>query len=226
MNTTMATTKMNIDHYRLMAGLLDFPEQKLKEDVNAVQAFLDSRYPDVGDSFRPFCEVVKNILVDDMQELYTRTFEVQAITTLDLGYLLFGDDYKRAELLVNLNREHNTIGNNCGHELADHLPNVIRLIAMLEDEELRLELLKKLIIPGLKKMISEFDPEKLRIKNEVYVKHHKTLIEVAEHIGTIYQKPLMALLAMIEQDFALTEEEKEKTSDFLTSLSTELKIGD
>lgn len=222
----MSAMKMNIDHYRLMAGLLDFPEQKLKENANQVQTFLDSRYPDVSDNFRPFCELVNNISVDDIQELYTRTFEVQAVTTLDLGYLLFGDDYKRAELLVNLNREHNTIGNNCGHELADHLPNVIRLIAMIEDDELRMELLRKLIIPGLKKMISEFDPEKLRIKNEVYVKHHKTLIEVAEHIGTIYQKPLVTLLAMIEQDFALTEDEKEKTSDFLTSLSTELKIED
>lgn len=222
----MSTTKMNIDQYRLLAGLLDFPEQRLKEDVNEVQFFLDSRYPDAGDNFRPFCELVKNISVDDIQELYTRTFEVQAITTLDLGYLLFGDDYKRAELLVNLNREHNTIGNNCGHELADHLPNVIRLIALLEDDELRLELLKKLIIPGLKKMIGEFDPESLNKKNEVYVKHHKTLIELAEHIGTIYQRPLMTLLSMIEHDFGLTDIEKEKTSDFLTSLSTELKIED
>ena len=222
----MTTTKINNDHYRLMAGLLDFPEQGFIENVGEAQSFLDSRYGDVGDVFRPFCELVKSISLDDIQELYTRSFEVQAITTLDLGYLLFGDDYKRAELLVNLNREHTTIGNDCGHELADHLPNVIRLIALLDDDELRLELLKKLIIPGLKKMIGEFDPESLKKKNEVYVKHHKTLIELKEHSGTIYQSPLMALLSMIEKDFELAAVEKEETSDFLTSLSTEMKIED
>ncbi|MBK7653425.1 MAG: hypothetical protein IPJ20_25580 [Flammeovirgaceae bacterium] len=222
----MTVTKINSDHYRLMAGLLDFPEHGLIEQVNEVRTFLDSRYPDAVDNFRPFYELVKEISVDDIQELYTRTFEVQAITTLDLGYLLFGDDYKRAELLVNLNREHNTVGNNCGHELADHLPNVIRLITLLEDDELRRELLKKLIIPGLKKMIGDFDPEKLEKKNEVYVKHHKTLIELKEHSGTFYQFPIITLLSMIEMDFELTAIEKEETSDFLTSLSTEMKIED
>jgi len=222
----MSTTTINIDHYRLMAVLLDFPEQGLKEEVNEVQTFLESRYPDVVDNFRPFYELVKGISIDDIQELYTRTFEVQAITTLDLGYLLFGDDYKRAELLVNLNREHTTIGNDCGHELADHLPNVIRLITLLEDDELRQELLRKLIIPGLKKMIGDYDPEKLKRKNEVYVKHHKTLIELKEYGGSIYQFPIITLLSMIETDFGLTAVEKEETPDFLSSLSTEMKIED
>ncbi|MEP2670223.1 MAG: hypothetical protein ABJH04_14570 [Cyclobacteriaceae bacterium] len=222
----MSTAKINTDHYRLMAGLLDYPEHEFLESVNEVQTFLDSSYPDVGGNFRPFCELVKNISIDNIQELYTRTFEVQAITTLDLGYLLFGDDYKRAELLVNLNREHNTIGNDCGHELADHLPNVIRLIALLEDDELRLELLRKLIVPGLRKMIGDFDPGKLKKKNEVYIKHHKTLIELSTHSGTIYQKPLETLLSIIEKDFGLVPFEKDATSDFLTSLSTEMKIED
>jgi len=75
-------------------------------------------------------------------------------------------------------------------------------------------------------MIGDFDPEKLKKKNEVYVKHHKTLIELKEHSGTIYQFPIMTLLSMIEMDFELTAIEKEETSDFLTSLSTEMKIED
>jgi hypothetical protein len=33
--------------------------------------------------------------------LFTRSFDVQAVTTLDLGYIVFGEDYKRGELLVN-----------------------------------------------------------------------------------------------------------------------------
>ncbi len=222
----MTVAKINNDHYRLMASLLDFPDKEFVEHVSEVHALIKERYPDAEKNFEPFFELVKSISLDDIQELYTRSFEVQAITTLDLGYLLFGDDYKRAELLVNLNREHNTVGNNCGHELADHLPNVIRLITLLEDDELRRELLKKLIIPGLKKMIGDFDPEKLEKKNEVYVKHHKTLIELKEHSGTIYQFPIMTLLSMIEMDFELTAVEKEATSDFLTSLSTEMKIED
>jgi len=159
-----------------------------------------------------------------MQELHTRTFEVQAITTLDLGYLLFGDDYKRAELLVNLSREHTAAGNDCGYELADHLPNVIRLTGKMEDAETKCELMTKLICPGLMKMISEFDPHSLGKKNEVYVRHHKTLIEMPGEYGTLYQRPLIVLLEIFRKEFGLDPTETEKTSDFLTSLSTEMKL--
>lgn len=222
----MAISKISNDHYKSIAGLLDFPEEGYRDTVKKVQHFLDLRYPDEGVVFRPFSEFVKNESLEEIQELHTRSFEVQAITTLDLGYLLFGDDYKRAELLVNLSREHTAIGNDCGYELADHLPNVIRLIPMLKDDELKLELLQKLIIPGLKKMIKEFNPENLHKKNEVYMRHHKTLIELAEHSGTIFQRPLMALLSIIQQDFGFVAPEKEESSDFLASLSTEMKIED
>ena len=45
----------------------------------------------------------------------------QVLATLDIGYVLFGDDYKRGELLANLNQEHRKANNDCGTELADHL---------------------------------------------------------------------------------------------------------
>ena len=43
--------------------------------------------------------------LDEVQEVFTRSFDVQSITTLGVGYVMFGDDYKRGEMLVNLNRE-------------------------------------------------------------------------------------------------------------------------
>ena len=68
-------------------------------------------------------------------ELYLRTFDVQAITTLDIGYVLFGEDYKRGALLAGLSAEHKKVSNDCGIELADHLPNVLRLLPKMEAGE-------------------------------------------------------------------------------------------
>ena len=112
-----------------------------------------------------------------MQELFTRSFDVQAIATLDLGYVLFGDDYKRGELLANLNREHVDAKNDCGTELADHLPNILRLMSVLQDEELIEDLAYAIVGPALLEMIGEFDSDRLEKKNESYRKHYKTLIE-------------------------------------------------
>lgn len=215
------TSRANLS---LMASLADYPQGNFVKKVQQIQLFLDHHFAELGIVLHPFTQFISTASMDDIQELHTRTFEVQAITTLDLGYLLFGDDYKRAELLVNLSREHTTIGNDCGLELADHLPNVIRLVARMDDEETRTELAAKLICPGLKKMIAEFDPHHLGKKNEVYVRHHKTLIEMPGEYGTLYQRPLVVLLQLIKNEFGLNSDLEEKTSDFLTAISTEMKL--
>jgi nitrate reductase assembly molybdenum cofactor insertion protein NarJ len=216
--------KTKTNNLKLLASLTDFPKVGFVDEVNEIQLFLDGYYPELANVLDPFTEFVLSASLDEMQELHTRTFEVQAITTLDLGYLLFGDDYKRAELLVNLSREHVAAENDCGYELADHLPNVVRLIAKMQDDEIKNELVAKLICPGLKKMISEFDPHHLGKKNEVYVRHHKTLIEMPGEYGTLYQRPLIVLLEIFKKEFGLDTEPEEKTSDFLTSISTEMKL--
>ena len=158
--------------------------------------------------------------------MHTRSFDVQAITTLDLGYLLFGDDYKRAELLVSLSKEHTQAGNDCGNELADHLPNVIRLLSQLNDDGVKLELVNKLICPGLTKMIKEFDPRNLTMKNEVYERHHNTLIELPVRYGTIYQKPLMMLLFLLQRDFGFEGPDADKARGFLGAIRSEMKLED
>ena len=223
MNRTGNSKSYNLT---LLASLADFPIEGFADNVNEIQLFLEGFYPDLATVLHPFTEFVSSASLDEMQELHTRTFEVQAITTLDLGYLLFGDDYKRAELLVNLSREHIATGNDCGYELADHLPNVVRLIEKMQDQEIKQELVAKLICPGLKKMISEFDPHHMGKKNEVYIRHHKTLIEMPAEYGTLYQRPLLVLLEIFQKKFGLDTEPEEKTSDFLASISTEMKLED
>lgn len=220
----MAEKINNLDHYILVSGLIDYPDDGFLKKIENIQQFLDEKYHDLGTILSEFTDYSNNVSLDTIQELHTRSFEVQAITTLDIGYLLFGDDYKRAELLVNLNREHQEAGNDCGNELADHLPNVLRLLPKLKDEELREELIQKLIHPGLKKMIREFDPRNLEKKNEVYKRHHKTLIDFPDQFGTIYQKPLKVLMLLFEHDFNIDTSSDEKTSDFLGSIDTEMKI--
>ena len=66
--------------------------------VNRVQAFLDWKYPEAGAVLKGFTAFADRATLDKQEELFTRSFDVQAVTTLDLGYVLFGDDYKRGAL--------------------------------------------------------------------------------------------------------------------------------
>lgn len=222
----MANTKVKTERYARLSGLLDYPDDGFAERIHLIQLYLEEHEPECGDLLKMFTEIVTTLSPYQVQELHTRSFDVQAITTLDLGYLLFGDDYKRAELLVSLSREHTRVGNDCGNELADHLPNVIRLLSRLSDESFKTELVNKLICPGLQKMIREFDPDNMNMKNEVYERHHKTLIELPVRYGTIYQKPLTVLLLLLQHDFGFEDPGTDNARDFLRTIGTEMKLED
>ena len=216
---------MKFSHYCLLADLFEYPKPGYVEGLQVVQSFLHKNYPETSDNIDTFLDLLP---VDDfyaMEELFTRSFDVQAITTLDIGYVLFGDDYKRGELLANLNKEHLKVENDCFSELADHLPNVLRLISKMEDEELVEEMADQLIGPAVKKMISEFDPDRLNKKQTFYKKHYKTLIASSKEWATLYANALKAVYQVLYRDFGLTETSAIKPcSDFLQSVACEIKI--
>lgn len=222
-------------HYHDLAELFEYPLDGYSMTVERVLQSLAEACPDAMDDLRRFSELLPVESLRAMQELFTRSFDVQAITTLDLGYVLFGDDYKRGELLSNLNREHREAGNDCGSELADHLPNVLRLLPKLQDSELVDELIQEIVAPAVSEMIGEFTHERIDKKNKAYRKHYKTLIEApalpdrlaAEQrvARTLYQFPLRGLYRALKRDFSIIERiPLTTTSDFLASLNNENEI--
>jgi nitrate reductase assembly molybdenum cofactor insertion protein NarJ len=219
-------------HYEMIAALFEFPGRDYPARVQRVYDLLESRYPLAAAELGHFVKVLpgegetfSEEGLDEVQEIFTRSFDVQSITTLGVGYVMFGDDYKRGELLVNLNREHREAGIECGTELPDHLPNVLRLIARWQDRELRAEFVEEILHPALERMIAEFGSSRTEQRNRLYKKHFKTLIATSAERGTMYRAPLAALLAVLMEDFHLSEwKPPERENDFLRSIGRELAI--
>ncbi len=219
-------------HYQHLAALFEYPERDYPAQVQRVHKLLASRYPLAVaelDSFRRALPskgaTFSAGALDEMQEIFTRSFDVQSVTTLGVGYVMFGDDYKRGALLVNLNREHRDAGIDCGSELSDHLPNVLRLMARWKDREMVVEFVEEILRPALKRMIAEFGTKRMEQRNKLYRKHFKTLIESSKERGTIFRAPLVALAAVIEEDFGPAEpEQPQRENDFLRSIGRELDI--
>ena len=114
------------------------------------------------------------------------------------------------------------------HELADHLPNVLGLLARLADAELIDELVREIIAPAVNKMIDEFAVKRIKEKNQSYEKHYKTLIETPAanvEAATLYKFTLKCLLEVLKADFGVAEQIPViATSDFLRSVSNENEI--
>lgn len=214
--------------YRLLAPLFEYPDVDYPGRVCDIKDYLTGPYADAALELGRFIELLPSDDLQAMQELFTRSFDVQAATTLDVGYVLFGDDYKRGILLANLNREHRIAGVDTGTELADYIPNLLRLMALIEDEEVLHDLAYAILGPALLEMIGEFSTERVEKREISYEKHYKTLIEtpaVASEAVTLYQYALKSLYAVLKQDFALIETMPlQRSNEFLASVSRENTI--
>ena len=219
-------------HYEHLARLFDYPQRDYPTWVQAAYDLLKGRYVIAAAGINAFAQTLPTDgepftpeALDEVQEIFTRSFDVQSITTLGVGYVMFGDDYKRGEVLVNLSRELRDVGIDCGTELPDHLPTVLRLIARWEDRELAEEFVQEILHPALEMMIGEFGERRMEARNGLYRKHFKTLIVSSPERGTMFREPLSSILEVLRQDFDLSERvPPERDNDFLRSIGRELEI--
>ncbi len=216
--------------YNLVADIFAYPDEgfprAVERAVGALQEVCPNAATPMGEfnDLLPFHDQDQPLLV--MQEIYTRSFDVQAITTLDLGYVVFGDDYKRGELLVNLSREHREAGNDCGDELGDHLPNLLRLIAVHPDAAMMEELVQLIVAPALRQMVVQFNPDRLELKEKLYRKHHRTVIETAAERYAMYGLAFRSVYLLLQRDYELPDVDAPavETVDFIESVGQELEI--
>ncbi|MEP7382333.1 MAG: hypothetical protein ABI910_11635 [Gemmatimonadota bacterium] len=212
--------------YDALANVLAYPGPNFDAEVTRAIELLSTHHPLAVQRLVDFRRLLPLEDLVALRELHTRTFDVQAITSLDIGYTLFGEDYKRGALLANLSGEHARAGNDCGTELADHLTNVLCLLPKMTDAALREELVRVLLAPSLREMIREFAPERLAQKEALYKKHHKTIIEAATgETRTAYRHALEAVLEALCQDFALERAPAvEPGSKFVGSVGAEMAL--
>lgn len=187
--------------YKSLANVFRYPKKGYQENVNDCYQLLKVSYPDAASHFERFVEFVNERDLYQIEEVFGVTFHIQAVCYLDIGYVLFGEDYKRGEFLVQMKREQAEVGNDCGIELPDNLPNYLVLLTLIKDQELVNELAVRLLKVALEKMLIEFKASRMEIRNKVIKKKQKTIILEDIKEGNIFQNALQALLTVINQDF-------------------------
>lgn len=145
-----------ISHYKLLAELFRYPSDDLKAYFEKWRDIIAQYDPELSMKLELFINHINEKPLSFQQEYYVSTFDVQAMCFLDIGYVLFGEDYKRGVFLVNIKKEQLKVCNDCGSELPDHLPNILTLLPKMQDEDLVEELIYSLLIPAVREMISKF----------------------------------------------------------------------
>lgn len=134
-----------------LSRIIEYPTTENREASEVVQVLLKD-YPELYEVYRPYFEWFEQTELRKAQEIYTATFDLQGAYCLDIGYVLFGEDYKRGEFLVQMKRLQNQYLPDQGPELSDHFPYVMRLLAHL-DQNFAKEMIEKILLPTLEKLL-------------------------------------------------------------------------
>ncbi len=195
----------NYNHYNYLANLFRYPTDRYIEQVNLCGEVLKNNYPNAYKSFVNFLNIVNSRDKFEVEELFSMTFHIQAICYLDLGYVLYAEDYKRGEFLVQMKNEQEKVNNDCGVELADNLPNALTLIPLLKDDEFREELVVRMYIPAIESMLKEFNASRIALKTKVRKKKQKVLLREDMQNRNAYQYAIDALYKVFQTDFKVEQ---------------------
>lgn len=157
MQSGFSGTKMNI--YTQIASFFNYPVHGFESETAQLANGFESYGQSLADDFLPVASHFTTNSISGLQEYYIRTFDVNAACYLDIGYVLFGEESKRGQFLLNMKNEQLKAENDCGTEFADHLPNVLTLLPKIQDAVFREELVVSMLLPALKLMLENFRTE-------------------------------------------------------------------
>ena len=97
-------------------------------------------------------EATREMSTRDLQELYTRTFDLNPVCSLDVGWHLYGEAYERGRFLVRMREMLRQVGVAEGKELPDHLTAVLPALGRLAPDEAA-AFTSAYVLPALRRML-------------------------------------------------------------------------
>jgi nitrate reductase molybdenum cofactor assembly chaperone NarJ/NarW len=142
--------------YQRFAEILTYPTPSLHnqaDDCVSLLPYLDTDAVSLLNEFQAFLKITT---LERIEEIYTRTFDLQAICHPYVGYHLFGNGSQRGTFMVGLKEHYRTCGLSVGNELPDHISIMLRFASTCTNAE-KEDLTSECIVPAVRKMISEFE---------------------------------------------------------------------
>lgn len=139
--------------YGQLAALFEYPGEGYRERVRTCAAAMVIEQPEAASLYEQFRGEIDGLSTDELQELFTRTFDLDPACTLEIGWQLYDEDYRRGEFLVQMRQGLREKGLPESTELPDHLTHALALLGRLEPDEAP-EFAGRFLLPALDKMLA------------------------------------------------------------------------
>jgi len=160
--------------YDAFAALLTYPEEGYRRHV---ESSLSLSSAECRELLVQFSGSIKGLQIWELQELFTRTFDMNPVCSLELGWHLFGENYERGLLLVRMREELRRFGIQESTELPDHLTHVLELLDRMDHDRAE-DFTGACVLPALSKMMAAIEAK-----------------------GSLYQPVLLAIQKFLRTEF-------------------------
>ena len=153
------TTISKSDMCNIFADIFTYPSSEYKQKAELITTNVCTENSDIKFA-KEFNNQISDLSVSNIEELFTKTFDMNPDSCLDLGWHLFGEGYDRGDFLAKIRgrlRENNITEK---IELPDHLSHLLQLLSVQENNQGD-ELVLKTIYPALLKIKPAIDEKNL-----------------------------------------------------------------
>ncbi len=140
-----------------LADVLEYPTAGIPSQAKACRDALANRNRQACKNMSTFAEFCSKTPLGSIEELYTDTFDLDAVCCPYVGFHLFGEDRARGTFMVRLKEQYRANNFPLGSELPDHISVMLRFLGSAPGDAERDELVSYCLIPAAKKMISLFE---------------------------------------------------------------------
>ncbi len=134
-----------------ISRLLSYPDESYTQLAELLYVLVQCELPDAAKKISEFGQFVEQCEGVELEEVYTRTFDVNPACALEIGWHLFGEDYMRGQFLVRMRGELTKYEIAESTELPDHLAHVLAVLALMPDDEAS-QFSHACVFPALHKM--------------------------------------------------------------------------
>jgi len=150
-----------------LSRLLVYPSGDHRERLDRAGkaiATLSEIPTEIGTKIQEFATATQDLTTAELEELYTRTFDINPISSLEVGWHLHGETYERGAFLVSMRSLLYRLHIEESTELPDHLSHVLQALGRMDPLE-GSSFISTNVLKALDKMIEGFSEDSSPYEN-------------------------------------------------------------
>jgi nitrate reductase delta subunit len=168
-----------------LARILTYPGVDYADHLQRCRIAVGALGPDRGEILQKidkFIDAMKDSSTGEMEELYTRTFDINPVSSLEVGWHLHGETYERGAFLVSMREVLRRCSIEESTELPDHLTHVLQAVGRMDPLEAS-EFIKKNVLKAVNKMLEGFLGQSSPYENILLAVKELLSLYATSHVG-------------------------------------------